>query len=119
MSRTVFDPIRLTEQRLVNFDFSNEVPSGDSIATATVQAAVFSGTDPNPGAIISGLVEPTPDPTLFVFDPGAISNGTILQAMIVPQIVGVTYSISCAAVLTVSAQTLYRVGYITVIQDLT
>jgi len=45
-------PAASTESRTV--DFLGDLPSGDTISTASVAASVYSGTDASPSSLISG-----------------------------------------------------------------
>lgn len=70
-----------TEEVTIEFDMLSRLKVGETVATAATSAVVWSGTDPTPNSIISGL------PT--------ISNSIVLQK-VVAGLPGVIYLISCS-----------------------
>jgi hypothetical protein len=52
--RSIFDAKTTSETVAVSFDFSSEYAVGETCASASIAAAVYSGTDPTPSGIISG-----------------------------------------------------------------
>lgn len=72
------------ETVILTFDFIKALDSAETIQSAVTTALVHSGTDPSPGAIISGAA--------------SFSNqdGKVMQA-VTGGVVGVTYAVRCKA----------------------
>jgi len=87
----------------VLFDFSGKVPAGGSISSATVTAAVYSGVDANPSALISGA--------------DSISGAIVTQEL-TAGVAGVIYELTCEALLS-DGQTLRMSSYLAVVTGLT
>jgi len=80
---TQIGPKDIAESRLVRFDFTKELGTGENILSATVTAAVVSGNDSSPAAILSGApVISSPSVTQRII--GGLSN--------------VSYHLRCVAV---------------------
>ena len=54
MSNLVIQEKTVGETHKVTFDFANQLEVGESVSSASVSAAVYSGTDSTPAAILSG-----------------------------------------------------------------
>jgi hypothetical protein len=76
------------------FDFTSRLAVGETISTATVTAAVYSGTDPTP-TLVSGA---------------ATIQGAQVTQLLAGGVAGTTYLLTCFAV-TSSGQTLALQGY--------
>lgn len=87
------------ESLQVQFDFISQVPVGQTITGATVTAALFSGIDGAPAALISG-------PASFV---GSVASQTIAGG-----IVGNIYTLLCVAT-TSGGLSLMQQGYLAVV----
>lgn len=82
MSTQILD-IKIAEEELtIEFDMLSRLKVGETVATAAVSCEVFSGTDPNPAALISGL---------------AVVSGSIVQQRVIGGLPGVIYILTCAA----------------------
>lgn len=88
----------LGETIKVVFDFISSLAVGETLSTAAVTAAVYSGTDATPSAIVSGSA--------------AISGTQVTQA-ITGGVSGVVYLLTCT-VTTSASQTLAKDGYMVV-----
>lgn len=75
-------PKYASESRILTFDFTALLGSGETLVsiTSAPSAIVISGTDPNPGAIISGSSSLT-SPYVYQMITGGIA-GTIYQVAI-------------------------------------
>ncbi len=74
-------PAKLTGETVeVSFDFASALGIGVTISAANVTAAVFSGEDATPSAIISGA---------------ASADGSIVTQMITAGTAGVVYTLNC------------------------
>jgi hypothetical protein len=82
-------------------DFISKLQQGEITISATVSSSVYSGTDPNPEALITG------SPTII---------GTVVYITISPQVLGVTYEIKI--LLVTNLQTIPMTGYLSVVPDL-
>jgi hypothetical protein len=99
MSRADLPARRAGETVLLPFNFSSELASGETISAQTVTAAVYSGTDANPAALISGA---------------ATVSGAIVTQKVLPLTAGVIYELLCQAT-TSLGQVLRQVGLFAVI----
>lgn len=81
MIQTAFPPKYLIE--LVNylFPFISALAVGETISSQAVSCTVFSGTDPNAAAMVTG--------------PATVVNGTSVQQGIQGGVAGVIYSLNC------------------------
>lgn len=84
------------------FDFTSSLAVGEVIQSQVVTASVYSGTDANPQAIVSGA---------------ATVNGSVVSQLITAGVLGVIYEVLCK-VTTSLGQTLQLSGYLAIIQDL-
>jgi hypothetical protein len=80
MTLVVFPSKPVGETSAYTFNFSDRLQFGESITGAVVAAAVASGVDPNPSAIISGM---------------ATYNATTVTQNITGGLPGVIYAIAC------------------------
>ena len=102
MSRRVEMPAKIaSEVKSYTCDFSDLLGS-ETISTQTVTATVYSGTDSNPSAIISG---------------SASKSGSIVTQLITGGVAGVIYDVTWA-ITTSGGQTLKKSGYLAVVPDL-
>jgi len=83
-------------------DFISRLSSGETIASASVAASVYSGTDPNPSALISGA---------------ASVNGSQVTQLVTGGALGNIYELAYTAI-TSLGQTLVITGYFAVVPDL-
>lgn len=65
------------------FDFSQELPFGETVASASLAATVYSGLDPAPQAIVSGT------PTI---------SGREITQILIGGVVGVVYELDASVV---------------------
>ena len=99
MSRVTLEPKYGAEIQKQVFDFASDLAVGETISTQTVTATVYSGTDANPAAIISG---------------GASASGTKVTQTITGGFTGVIYVLTCTITTSLS-QTLKLVGYLLIL----
>lgn len=102
MNRAIFEGKPLGETENVTFNYLSRLAVGETISSASVTAAVYSGSDPSPGSIVSGT--------------SSISASVVTQA-ITGGVLGVTYKLTCTA-LTSAGQTLLQSGFLCVVPDL-
>ena len=95
--RVSFAPKPVAEKFDAVFDFSTDLPSGETITASTV-SSLYSGSDASPTALVSGSV--------------TISGGQATQ-LIVSGVAGNVYLLVCTGV-TSGGQTLIRSGYLVV-----
>lgn len=81
-SHVVLDAKQAGSMELRVFPFTSKLAVGETISSAVVTAAVYSGVDANPSAIVSGTA--------------TISGGLVSQKLI-GGTAGVIYKLSCAA----------------------
>lgn len=100
LDRILFKPKRVGETVFLKpaFDFISALAPGETITTATVTAAVYSGVDPNPSAIISG---------------SAVISGTQVTQTVTGGVVGTIYGLTCV-VTTSLGQTLNSAGFFSI-----
>jgi len=96
--RGIFDVKDSATPVSLQFSFALDLAFAESISTASVTAAVYSGTDSTPSAIISGAA--------------AIAAGEVTQT-IIGGVEGVTYLMTCN-VTTSLGNTLSRFGYLVI-----
>lgn len=82
------------EVKNYTFDFTSLLASGETISTQAVTAAVYSGTDATPSAIISGA---------------ASASGSVVTQKITGGTTGVIYELTCT-ITTSAGQTLILTG---------
>lgn len=99
--RVVLPSKKLGETITYNFDFISALVPGETIQSATVKANVWSGTDPAPGAIVSG---------------GATITGTKVANNITGGVLGVIYFVTCAATTSLN-QIIELAGYLAIVPD--
>jgi len=73
--------------RVFSFNFQDQLAVGETISSATVTAAVYSGTDASPSSLISGAA--------------SVSGATVSQ-VIAAGTAGVTYVLTCTAITSLS-----------------
>lgn len=95
------------EVLFAKFPFQSQLAVNETISSATVTAAVYSGTDPSPGSIISGAAT-------------IISEyvATTVQQKLTGGVEGVIYILTCIAISSL-AQTLSMTAYLAVVPDAT
>ena len=95
MNRATFSGKFVSETKTLTFDFLSLLAIGESISTASVSAAVYSGTDSSPSSLISG---------------SATITGSKVTQKITGGVVGVVYLVTCS-VTTSTWQALTYSGY--------
>lgn len=103
MSRVVFPPKLVGETKSFTFDFTSMLGSVETISTQVVTATVYSGTDPTPSALISGV---------------ASASGAIVTQNITGGVAGNIYELKCT-ITTSASQTLLLVAFLVVEEDVT
>jgi len=91
------------ETVLETFDFLSQLALGETLSTATVTAAVYSGTDASPSAIVSG---------------SATISGTKVTQLITAGTLGVVYLLTCTVTTSLS-QTLLLEAFLAVVPNQT
>lgn len=81
-ARIEFGSKTVTETRLLPFDFSSYLGTGETISSAIASCAVWSGTDPAPAGIISG---------------GSTISGAIVTQLVTAGVIGVLYIVQMTA----------------------
>lgn len=81
------------------FDFTSQLPSGTTISSSSVAAAVYSGVDASPSSIISG---------------SSSASGAVVTQNITAGVAGVIYFLTCTAI-TSGGLTLQLAGYLAVL----
>lgn len=104
--RVIIPPKASTAQLFIPFNFVSELSAADQLDSATVTATVWSGTDSNPSAIISGGV-------VFSF------NNKIASQKIIGGVAGVIYLLTCTAVSLTSGQTFVQTGLLAILPAVT
>ena len=94
---------RPTELGPVTFDFSQSLAAGETISTQVVAATVYSGTDANPSAIISGA---------------ATVSGKVVSQKLTGGVSGVLYQLVCT-ITTSAGNTFTQDSYFAVVPALT
>ena len=100
--RIILVPKKEEETCTFNFDFTANLASTETILSQAVTASVYTGIDPAPSAILSGV--------------GGIS-GNVVSQNITAGVVGVIYQLLCTATTSLS-QILEISAYCAVITDL-
>ena len=98
MIRLAFREKSVAETQTLTFDFLSLLALGESISSASTSAAVYSGTDSTPAALISGAT--------------TIAGSKVTQK-VVGGVAGVMYTITCTAT-TSAGQVLAQSGYLVV-----
>jgi len=96
--RAIFDVKEASTPFSATFSFSIDLAIGETISSASITAAVYSGTDAAPSALISGSA--------------SISGGEVTQ-IIIGGVEGVVYLLVCL-VGTNLGSTLTRTGYLAI-----
>lgn len=94
---------RAGETAPVPFDFTAQLGAAETISTQVVAATVYSGTDANPSAIVSGA---------------ASASGKIVSQAITAGVSGVIYQLVCTITTSLS-KTLQQSSYLAVVPPLT
>lgn len=94
---------RPTELGPVTFDFSSSLASGETISTQVVAATVYSGTDSNPSAILSGA---------------ATVSGKVVSQKLTTSVSGVLYQLVCT-ITTSAGNTYTQQSYLATVPALT
>lgn len=102
-SRVILEPKLTGETQSYQFDFTSRMAISETISTQSVSAAVYSGTDASPSAIISG---------------SATASGKVVSQKITAGVVGVTYYLTCT-ITTSASQTLQLAAFMTIIPAVT
>jgi len=100
-NREIFPAKPLNAAVFVAFNFLSDLAEGEALNSATVSLTVFSGTDGNPSAMLSGS--------------DSIVDSVVSQ-LLINGTVGVIYVVQCSA-LTNLGQTLIKTGMLAVIAD--
>ena len=101
-NRQDFAPKLVGATRAVVFEFLGELAVGETVSTATVTAAVYSGTDASPSSLISG---------------SASASGTQVSQKLTGGVEGVIYKLTCT-ITTSASNTLVKIGFLAVVPDL-
>jgi hypothetical protein len=97
--RTVISVREVGEITWAKFDFISRLKKGDTIASQSVTASVYSGTDPNPTQVIVG---------------NAYASGTVVSQKVRGGVLGVIYGLVCRVV-TTSGSTIQMSAYFSII----
>ncbi len=105
MSRQIINNKLAGETCFVNppFDFISRLAVGETILSQSVTASVWSGVDPSPSALISGVA--------------SVINGTQVQQLLTAGVLGVIYELLCK-VTTSLGQNLEISAYLAIIPEL-
>lgn len=99
MGQAIFPAKTSSEIHLLSFDFSNDLPAGVTISTQIVSAAVYSGVDATPSAIISGA---------------ATDTAQVVTQLLTGGVSGTTYLLTCS-ITTSDSQTHVKQGFLSII----
>lgn len=102
MNQLIFTPKAVSELQPYTVNFSDRLQFGESINGASVAVSVFSGTDPNPSSLLSGVA---------TYD----TSGNVTQA-ITGGLAGVVYNIVFVCTGD-NAHNYVKVGQLAVISD--
>lgn len=94
---------KVGETAPVQFDFTSSLGATETISTQSVAASVYSGTDANPSAIISGA---------------ASASGKVVSQNITAGVSGVIYQLLCT-ITTSLGKTVQQSSYLSVVPALT
>jgi len=97
-SRSIFNAKASSIPYQAIFEFGTDLPFGETLSSATITAAVYSGVDATPAALISG---------------SASTAGSQASQVIVDGVIGVTYLLTATAT-TSAGHTLVRQGLLCV-----
>src|SRR5574343_303086 len=98
-----FEDKSLQEVVTVAVDFSKVLGAGETIASSSCSVLVLSGTDPNPGAILSGATS---------------VSGHFVNQKVTGGVVGVTYALTFQITTAVTTQTFSETGLLSVVDHL-
>lgn len=98
-SRELFPPFYVEGSPPLVFNFSDQLISGETISTADVSVAVYTGTDAAAASRLSGAE--------------TISGASVVQAL-VGLVLGVIYTVTCEIV-TSGSRTINKVGLVAAI----
>lgn len=101
MSQVQSFPKSSGETRVITFDFISQLAVGETISTQSVAAAVWSGVDANPSAVISGT---------------ATATGTKVMQAVTGGVVGTIYKLTCT-ITTSLGQTLRIFTYLPIVDN--
>lgn len=101
MSRVTFGGKHVSEIRQEVFDFTSRLAAGETISSAVVTAAVYSGTDAAPASLIRG---------------SATISGAQVKQFLMAGVLGATYLLTCTAT-TSTNQTLPLNAFLTILPD--
>lgn len=101
-TRIIIPPKPVGETITITFDFTSLLAASETLSTATMSIAVYSGTDSNPSAVLSGSA--------------SAGNGLVTQK-VTAGVEGVIYKLK-ASVTTSASQTLVLSTYLAIISDL-
>lgn len=90
------------ENILYPFDFTGKIDVAETISSSNVICSLYSGTDPNPNAMVSGLTS---------------VSGKVVSQAIIAGITGNIYELLCTAI-TSASRTVQMSGYLAVVPDL-
>lgn len=90
----------VAETKLYTFDFTSELPEGETIVSAEVTITTYSGTDAAPDDLVSGV---------------ATISGAQVTQLLTGGTLGVLYYAECSVVLS-DDQELVQAGYVAVVQ---
>jgi len=96
VSRIIIPSIQLGEIRTTTFDFKSQMAVGETISTQVCTAAVFSGNDGAPSAVVSGA---------------ATASGSVVSQKLLGNVEGTVYNVQCT-ITTSTGQTLKMGGYL-------
>lgn len=96
--RAIFDAKIQGTSAKVTFDFASQLAAGETISSASVTAAVHSGTDATPSTLISGSA--------------SISGSKVTQT-IANGVVGVTYKLICVGA-TSASRSIIQTGFLVI-----
>lgn len=101
-SRQQFFPKPQPASLLLSFDFLSDLAVGETISTKVVTSTVYSGTDPNPSAMISG---------------SASVVATLVIQKVTGGFTGNIYDLLCT-ITTNLGQTIQKAGYLAIVPAL-
>lgn len=101
MSSVVFEPKAPGESKRLSFDFLSQLAVGETISSAVVTSALYSGDDDDPEDMISGA-----DST----------SGSIVSQLVIGGVAGCIYTLTCVATTSLS-QVLSMSGYLAVVNQ--
>ena len=99
-TRAQLPPKLVAETKLYTFDFTSELPVGETIVAASVSVTTYSGTDTSPNAMISGA---------------EVISGAQVTQLLSGGTLGVLYYVTCTVTLS-DDQVLVQTGYLAVVQ---